>query len=803
MNFNIEKIKEEEDQFQEYDSNSDSSQIIPWQESSRSIHQAHLKKRLYSKNDNRNLYYDTPNQPKIAHMNRNQYYGEVTRRSSNDFKSDCSADDNNNKNEAVALSAPSSFIAGIKPTSSTTNSPTTSSAGGDDYEPNFCFDTALSPSSSIMYHPHTISPSSSKMMLMMDNEYYDNTSTNLLPRESLLMKKALKSIPTAKKRRESIGAEPITTNRKRPVSTSILPRLSKSSILPSQRTQHKRNNSTNTLNIQRKRHYSLQPPPKEINHHHLYLNTMATTSTSTTTEQETAGVHWDPHIDAFEILRAKITGITRSMQEFHVQELFQDEKRKKKKLTSTTSSPLITSTSRNNISNNRRFSLASTSNSFSTFPDDPTTNNKLSFIGHRRIRSQSCLPLSLTHDLNINHNNNQQIDNEDEDEDEEDMMNIPSPNLTALYLTTNNLIHSRLDELSETASIKSTPHEDLNELSSMLDWQKKFLNLVTSCIHQSEELESLSTNVLNTEHRVRELMLINETIHEQFHEREKQYEERIRECQDVAQQQLMMIDSLEELTADINMKMESRRREQHRQETLLALDANSYKNRIENHHDDNENINNRWNFQKSVADLLNMDDKHDLIQKMRWDIGMFVGGGVGTGHVIHSYEDKLNGFDMMIAGTGTTSTAIQQRHYDEEYDEEEEEEGYNTDDYTSQTEFYSVSPSIGHIKLYQHQYVLHLSSQDRRTRFAMLPKSLWVPDTETNQCQFQPNQHKRCQTQFSFFQRKHHCRKCGHIVCQKHSANRLPLFSSSKIYSTAGQWSRVCDHCFHDLIMQK
>lgn len=687
MNLNIEKIKEEQALLQGYDSNSDTSVVAPWEYSSRSLHLGQeanvLKtKKKYSTYDNLNDIHDT-NQPNITHMKKQQQkqHGDVTRRLPGD-KGDCSGDNVNvssartSKNEAVALPAPP-FIAGIKPPKA---------GGGDDYERNFCFDTRLSPSSSIMYHhhPHNISPSpsSSKMMLMMDNEYYDIASNNLVVRESILMKQALKS--KAKKRRESIG-ESIATTRKRPVSSSIIPRLTKSSVIPSQQTLHKRNNSTTTLNHKR-RYYSLQQPISQKDRNNLAALTNDNEEIYLQQQQQqdaTAGVHWDPHIDAFEILRAKITGITRSMQEFHVQELFQDEKRKKKKLTSTTSSPLITAASRNNISN-RRFSLAS-SNSFSTFRDDPTTNNnRLSFIGHRRIRSQSCVPLTSPHDLNEKKEYNthyEQEEESDDDEEEEDMMNIPSPNLTALYLTTNNLIHSRLDELSETASLKST-HDDINEVSSMLVWQKKFLNLVTSCIHQSEELESLSTDVLNTEHRVRELMLINETIHEQFHEREKQYEERIRECQDVAQQQLMMIDSLEELTADINMKMESRRREIHRQEALLALDANCYKNRDENSDLlDEENNNNRWSFQKSVGDLLNMDDKHDLIQKMRWDIGMFVGGGVGTGHVIHSYEDKLNGIDMMIAGTGTTSTAIPRPYYPVDDDE------YNTDDdYTSQTE---------------------------------------------------------------------------------------------------------------------
>ncbi|KAK4517188.1 actin cytoskeleton and mitosis protein [Mucor velutinosus] len=633
--------------------------------------------------------------------------------------------------------------------------------------------------------------------------------------DSILMKQALKQAQQ-RKRRESIGE--VVTIRKRPASTSVVPRLTKSSVLQTNSTinsassNRKRSLSNIHHNNNRRKYYSLQQPLSQSERNKLASLEPSLSSSSITHSTFAAagggGVHWDPHIDAFEILRAKITGITRSMQEFHVQELFHDEimgqkRRQMVRPSRTISSPIITTEHRS--SNNkrelkgRRFSMANLNE-----------NNSL-YLGHRRIKSQSFLPSdkdedeeddnkqedeTLTRSLNhyrMHQDHSSYNYSEEEEEEEEDELSerqLKSPNLTALFTTTNSLINSRLDELSETASIKSN--------TSQLEWQKQFLSLVTSCIHQSEALESLSTDVLNAEHRVRELMLVNDTLHEQFHEREKQYEERIRECQQVAHQQLVMIDSLEELTADINMKMESRRREMHRQEALRALDANNtlQDQELELQHQQNE----RWNFQRSVADLLNMADKHDVIQKMRWDVGMFVGGGVGTGHVIHSYQDKLNGIDMMIAGTGTTTMPYRGgdiQYSDQEEEEEEEEE-------QAQTTTFSISPSIHHIRLYQHQYILHLSNRDRQTRFSLLPKCLWVPDHETNQCQFQhTKRHLRCSTRFSFFQRKHHCRRCGSIVCQRHSANRLPLFNTSKAHSTTGQWSRVCDGCFYDLIMHK
>lgn len=112
--------------------------------------------------------------------------------------------------------------------------------------------------------------------------------------------------------------------------------------------------------------------------------------------------------------------------------------------------------------------------------------------------------------------------------------------------------------------------------------------------------------------------------------------------------------------------------------------------------------------------------------------------------------------------------------------------------------------------------MLHISARDRKTRFRMIPQAHWVPDQMASHCQFTST--RPCSVKFSLFQRRHHCRKyvdciwnvndwfiygcilcrCGIVVCQRHSGNRLPLFAKS---SAPPQWSRVCDKCFCNLIM--
>ncbi|KJZ79032.1 hypothetical protein HIM_01805 [Hirsutella minnesotensis 3608] len=55
------------------------------------------------------------------------------------------------------------------------------------------------------------------------------------------------------------------------------------------------------------------------------------------------------------------------------------------------------------------------------------------------------------------------------------------------------------------------------------------------------------------------------------------------------------------------------------------------------------------------------------------------------------------------------------------------------------------------------------NGDNRSTEFA-LPR--WQPDAEVTYCPI-------CQTQFSIFVRKHHCRKCGRVVCNSCSPHRI------------------------------
>lgn len=69
--------------------------------------------------------------------------------------------------------------------------------------------------------------------------------------------------------------------------------------------------------------------------------------------------------------------------------------------------------------------------------------------------------------------------------------------------------------------------------------------------------------------------------------------------------------------------------------------------------------------------------------------------------------------------------------------------------------------------------------------------AVWVPDSEAAVCMIDKK------TQFNLINRRHHCRKCGAVVCGACSTHRflLPSQSSKPI--------RVCDPCFEQLSESK
>ena len=77
-----------------------------------------------------------------------------------------------------------------------------------------------------------------------------------------------------------------------------------------------------------------------------------------------------------------------------------------------------------------------------------------------------------------------------------------------------------------------------------------------------------------------------------------------------------------------------------------------------------------------------------------------------------------------------------------------------------------------------------------RTRNQMIEthiRPLFVPDDRVTKCMI-------CETEFSFFTRRHHCRFCGKCVCNSCSLIRLPQ-------PPFNNFERACNICVNDRVL--
>jgi len=68
----------------------------------------------------------------------------------------------------------------------------------------------------------------------------------------------------------------------------------------------------------------------------------------------------------------------------------------------------------------------------------------------------------------------------------------------------------------------------------------------------------------------------------------------------------------------------------------------------------------------------------------------------------------------------------------------------------------------------------------------------WKHDPESSICD-----DATCRRGFSYFVRRHHCRRCGNIFCDEHSSYEIPLDQDAN-YNPRGAPSRTCNHCFEE-----
>ena len=70
-----------------------------------------------------------------------------------------------------------------------------------------------------------------------------------------------------------------------------------------------------------------------------------------------------------------------------------------------------------------------------------------------------------------------------------------------------------------------------------------------------------------------------------------------------------------------------------------------------------------------------------------------------------------------------------------------------------------------------------------------IPRSAWQPDAEAKMCSM-----PGCERLFSMLYRRHHCRKCGRVVCSACSKKRIEFLDHDSSASR-GRTERVCREC--------
>lgn len=76
-----------------------------------------------------------------------------------------------------------------------------------------------------------------------------------------------------------------------------------------------------------------------------------------------------------------------------------------------------------------------------------------------------------------------------------------------------------------------------------------------------------------------------------------------------------------------------------------------------------------------------------------------------------------------------------------------------------------------------------------RSEPANVSRNFWMPDQSCRVCY-------ECDSQFTWLNRRHHCRLCGRVFCAKCTANWVPTSSSEEREEC--EKIRVCNYCFKE-----
>nr|CAG8617318.1 4120_t:CDS:2 [Entrophospora candida] len=283
--------------------------------------------------------------------------------------------------------------------------------------------------------------------------------------------------------------------------------------------------------------------------------------------------------------------------------------------------------------------------------------------------------------------------------------------------------------------------------------------IMNTCVKQAEELELFRSETEKNKKDFMALINVKESIELLLEEKEKEYLEKIRECEAVTGGQTGMINSMEFLLKDLEGKMDCLINENQRRKNSLIKNRQEDQHKDRQHKDQKKIINQNKNInikshhhnKSSISTLVNPDN-NDLAANMN---------GIKKGHNLNNHS---------------IDSIILQKSKSRESD-------YNSDEF-------GPSDLIPFRCLQSYTNPISLFTDEERVKHQSRLAKRWVEDDEVSTCQ-QPG----CDVNFNLWNRRHHCRRCGYIFCNTHSAYSMLLFPDGS-EDWGGVWSRVCGKCF-------
>jgi chromosome segregation ATPase len=164
----------------------------------------------------------------------------------------------------------------------------------------------------------------------------------------------------------------------------------------------------------------------------------------------------------------------------------------------------------------------------------------------------------------------------------------------------NELLNAKMEKLSlELGVVSSRDNSDFSPFSedtsiicSNGEWPIEYTNIMNNCVQQAKELEYLQVELEKSKQDFRLLLSFKEEIEKTLEEKEREYLEKLRESEAVANYQVGAIDSVEKLLKELEGKMDKLQNEQqerherhkHSPSSVSSILSNGEKQKLKKKH---------------------------------------------------------------------------------------------------------------------------------------------------------------------------------------------------------------------------